>query len=117
NDDPVCSFVGGIGNVSDAFITASKIEADVVEVSRRKRDIAWKRNRPDNLVCFKVDANELRAAELGRLEHRAAGVEYPQPILWINDHGLNRNECFGIRVRARLVVLFTRVCDRFAAGY
>src|SRR3954469_24925960 len=88
NDDAVRSFVRGVGNVSDAFITAAKVEANVVEVSRRICDISRKRNRLDDFVCFKVDADELRATELGRREHRAAGVEYPQPVSWINDYRL-----------------------------
>ena len=51
---------------------------------------------------------ELRAAVLGRREHRAADVEQPQPVGGVDDDALHRDQPFGVGVAAGVVAHLVR---------
>jgi len=64
-------------------------------------------------VIQQVDADQLRPAVLGRLEHRAAGIEEPQATVGGNNDTLHRDEGGGQIVLIRPIHRLIREGDRF----
>ena len=75
-----------------------QVEADVVEVRRRRRHVRRKGDHLGDRVSVQVDPDQLGAARLRGLEHRAAGVQHPEPVGRVHHDALHRDE------RARVVV-------------
>ncbi len=111
DDDPVRALVGRVRDEGRAAAAPAEVEAHVVQVGGRQRHVVGERDHLLDRVGREVDAHELRAAGLRRLEQRAAGVEHPEPVRRIHDDALHGHE------RPRVVVALRRVPRLVRVGH
>jgi hypothetical protein len=87
----------------------AQVEAHVVEICRRQRDVGLEDDRLDDLVTRQVDTDELGATVGDGVHHRAAAVQDPQAVGRVDHDALHRHERFGIGVMFVVVELLARV--------